>query len=123
MNFRLTKIVTQFFRMIVSFELQLFTKIQSNQVILSYIRQCFYLSGLLARILLSFSCYTNGCKILSTTQGSETLGAVNGIRFLSMSWVILGHSYSSLGSFAGKHVPVSGWGECVVCVSRRMPGS
>ncbi|XP_052094567.1 O-acyltransferase like protein-like isoform X5 [Mytilus californianus] len=50
--------------------------------------------GFLGKLLLSFSVYTNGAKILSTNQGSGTLTAVNGIRFISMSWVILGHTYA-----------------------------
>ena len=45
------------------------------------------------RIILSFSVYTNGKKILSVNQPSGTLTAVNGIRFISMTWVILGHAY------------------------------
>jgi len=62
----------------------------------------FYNVGLVGKLLLSFSCYTNGTKILSTAQGSETLGAINGIRFLSMAWVILGHSYGAARPYAGK---------------------
>ncbi|XP_052090752.1 nose resistant to fluoxetine protein 6-like [Mytilus californianus] len=50
--------------------------------------------GFLGKLLLSFSVYTNGAKILSTNHGSGTLTAVNGIRFISMSWVILGHTYA-----------------------------
>lgn len=50
--------------------------------------------GVVGELLLSFSVYTNGKKLLSTKQTSGSLRAVNGIRFLSMSWVILGHSYA-----------------------------
>ncbi|CAG2227511.1 unnamed protein product [Mytilus edulis] len=53
-----------------------------------------YKPGFLGKLLLSFSVYTNGAKILSTNQGSGTLTAVNGIRFISMSWVILGHTFA-----------------------------
>ncbi|XP_060063191.1 O-acyltransferase like protein-like [Ylistrum balloti] len=49
--------------------------------------------GILVKLLLSFSVWTNGKKLLNAEQGGA-LGAVNGIRFLSMSWVILGHTYS-----------------------------
>ena len=45
------------------------------------------------KILLSFSIYTNGKKILNVSQPSGTLTAINGIRFISMTWVILGHTY------------------------------
>ncbi|KAK3592290.1 hypothetical protein CHS0354_032680 [Potamilus streckersoni] len=48
--------------------------------------------GIIGKLLLSFSIYTNGRKLLCTQQTSESLTAVNGIRFLSMSWVILGHT-------------------------------
>ncbi|XP_034303620.2 nose resistant to fluoxetine protein 6 [Magallana gigas] len=46
------------------------------------------------KLLLSFSVYSNAKKILSTGKTSETLTALNGIRFLSISWVVLGHTYT-----------------------------
>ncbi|WAR07156.1 NRF6-like protein [Mya arenaria] len=49
-------------------------------------------AGTMERILLAFSVYTNGVKILNTDQREGSLGALNGIRFLSMAWVILGHT-------------------------------
>ena len=55
-------------------------------------------------MLLSFSVYSNGVKILSTNQASGSLGAVNGIRFLSMAWVILGHSYFFAMNFDGRYI-------------------
>ncbi|XP_050398153.1 nose resistant to fluoxetine protein 6 [Patella vulgata] len=48
----------------------------------------------LAKIILAFSVYTNGAKILDTNQPKDSLRAVHGIRFLSMSWVILGHTFA-----------------------------
>lgn len=49
--------------------------------------------------LLSFSVLSNATKILSVgnirndgKQDTSTLHVVHGIRFLSMSWVILGHT-------------------------------
>ncbi|XP_060080526.1 nose resistant to fluoxetine protein 6-like [Ylistrum balloti] len=50
-------------------------------------------TGVLSKMLLSFSVWTNGRKLLSAEQTGGTMGAINGIRFLSMSWVILGHTY------------------------------
>ncbi|KAK6195849.1 hypothetical protein SNE40_001192 [Patella caerulea] len=50
--------------------------------------------GTLAKIILAFSVYTNGAKILNTNQPKDSLQAVHGIRFLSMSWVILGHCFA-----------------------------
>ncbi|XP_061163959.1 nose resistant to fluoxetine protein 6-like [Saccostrea echinata] len=48
--------------------------------------------GVFGKMMLSFSAYTNGKKILGTSQPKGSLTAINGIRFLSMSWVILGHT-------------------------------
>lgn len=53
----------------------------------------FTLTGILGQLLLSFSVYTNGSKILSTHQSAGTLTAINGIRFISMTWIILGHTF------------------------------
>ncbi|CAG5129283.1 unnamed protein product, partial [Candidula unifasciata] len=58
-------------------------------------------SGKLGKCLMAFSVYTNGSKLLDTTQQSESLGAIFGIRFLSMSWVILGHMYTFSLSYVG----------------------
>lgn len=45
------------------------------------------------QIVTSFSVYKNGCKLLSTGQSQGSLACLNGIRFLSISWVVLGHVY------------------------------
>ncbi|XP_052221322.1 nose resistant to fluoxetine protein 6-like isoform X1 [Dreissena polymorpha] len=52
-----------------------------------------YTPGVLGKLLLSFSVLTNARKILNTDQPSQTLTSVNGIRFISMTWVVLGHTY------------------------------
>ncbi|KAJ8299911.1 hypothetical protein KUTeg_021430 [Tegillarca granosa] len=62
-----------------------------------------YEPGILANILLSFSVYTNGSKLFNTKQTAGTLTAINGIRFLSMNWVILGHTFSSGIQRTGKN--------------------
>ncbi|GFR89281.1 nose resistant to fluoxetine protein 6 [Elysia marginata] len=46
------------------------------------------------RALLRFSVYTNASKLLSTKTGLGSIDCIHGIRFLSMSWVILGHSFA-----------------------------
>ncbi|XP_053384254.1 nose resistant to fluoxetine protein 6-like isoform X2 [Mercenaria mercenaria] len=61
--------------------------------------------GLGGKVLQAFSLYTNGSKLLSTHTGAGTLGAVNGIRFISMSWVILGHSYAFCAMIAKNIYP------------------
>lgn len=58
----------------------------------SLTHSCFIITGIVGRLVLCFSAYTNGKKILGTSQPKGSLTAVNGIRFLSMSWVILGHT-------------------------------
>ncbi|XP_076092954.1 nose resistant to fluoxetine protein 6-like isoform X1 [Mytilus galloprovincialis] len=64
-----------------------------------------YKPGTFGKILLSFSVYTNGAKILSTNQSAGSLTSVNGIRFISMSWVILGHTYAFLSPLADNQLP------------------
>ncbi|XP_071955988.1 nose resistant to fluoxetine protein 6-like [Antedon mediterranea] len=49
--------------------------------------------GLFGDILLCFSLLINGGKILKTKQGEQSLGALNGIRVISLWWVMLGHTY------------------------------
>lgn len=50
--------------------------------------------GMLSQALLAFSVYTNACKILNTQQGPGSITCLNGVRFLSMSWVLLGHTFA-----------------------------
>ena len=52
--------------------------------------------GLGYKLLLSFSAYTNGVALMKTDgTGSGHLDCLNGIRFLSMTWVVVGHSFIS----------------------------
>jgi hypothetical protein len=78
--------------------MRFFTKASSSY----FLHVILNVSGIGGRVLQAFSLYTNGSKLLSTKSGAGTLGAVNGIRFLSMSWVILGHSYAFLAASASK---------------------
>ncbi|XP_060604940.1 nose resistant to fluoxetine protein 6-like isoform X2 [Ruditapes philippinarum] len=64
------------------------TKTQNQEPVYTY-----YTPSILGKLLLSFSVYTNAAKILNTNQPAATLTSVNGIRFISMTWVILGHTY------------------------------
>ena len=51
-------------------------------------------AGLGKKLLVCFSAYTNGKNLLSTASfGSGHLDCLNGIRFISMSWVVIGHCF------------------------------
>ena len=55
------------------------------------------------RALLALSIYSNGQKILSTKRTPGSLDCLHGIRFLSMTWVILGHVVSFAFGFCSKY--------------------
>ncbi|KAJ9601024.1 hypothetical protein L9F63_000862 [Diploptera punctata] len=44
-------------------------------------------------ILMSFSVYTNGKNLLNTNLGAETMACLHGLRFLSILWILFGHTY------------------------------
>jgi len=44
---------------------------------------------------LNFSAITNTKKIFNTQAHPESITCINGIRFISMSWVLMSHAYSS----------------------------
>ncbi|PRD36647.1 UNVERIFIED_CONTAM: nrf-6 [Trichonephila clavipes] len=47
------------------------------------------------RVLVCFSAYSNYLKLINVTQKEDTkhLSAVNGVRYITVTWVIVGHSY------------------------------
>uniref|UniRef100_T1J952 Nose resistant-to-fluoxetine protein N-terminal domain-containing protein n=1 Tax=Strigamia maritima TaxID=126957 RepID=T1J952_STRMM len=49
--------------------------------------------GIYGNILLCFSFYTNASKLFNTEPRDNSLMCINGIRVISMLWIILGHSY------------------------------
>ena len=51
--------------------------------------------GLALRVLHCFSLVSNGRKLLSTKTASSNnnLGCLHGIRFLSATWVVMGHTW------------------------------
>ena len=57
----------------------------------------------LVQVFQGFSFYRNTLKIFSTDVRKDTLTSINGIRFLSMTWVLFGHAY---GQFQGS-IPVT----------------
>ncbi|XP_043217996.1 nose resistant to fluoxetine protein 6-like [Amphibalanus amphitrite] len=51
------------------------------------------------RVLVAFSLYTNTKKLLDTSTSKGTLRCIHGIRFFSMTWVLLGHAASQITSY------------------------
>ena len=49
--------------------------------------------SLIVKILLCFSVYSNGKKILSRTKIEGSIDCIHGIRFFSMCWVVMGHTW------------------------------
>ncbi|PSN45475.1 hypothetical protein C0J52_08663 [Blattella germanica] len=49
--------------------------------------------GQIKEILIAFSLYTNGKKLLNTDTSKETIPCLHGIRFISICWIVLGHRY------------------------------
>ena len=56
---------------------------------------CSLSTGLAEKTLLCFSLYQNVPLIVSARQSPNAISCLNGIRFIAMVCVILGHSYSS----------------------------
>ena len=51
----------------------------------------------LVQIFQGFSLYQNTLKLFNTRSGgSDSLDRINGIRFLSMTWVLVGHVYTDI---------------------------
>lgn len=46
------------------------------------------------RALLAFSVLANGAKMFNTSGTKEFIQVIHGMRFFSMAWIILGHSFS-----------------------------
>lgn len=93
----------------IKIELRFMRKVMSGHVhviqILEISTSCYAILtilGILGKLLLSFSVYSNAPKILNTNQPKGTLTCVNGIRFLSMTWVILGHTVAFGASRIGR---------------------
>ncbi len=49
--------------------------------------------SLVSQILLSFSAYSNTKRIFTIGNTDGQLECLNGVRFFSIAWVILGHTY------------------------------
>ena len=70
-------------------------------LILSSLRIPWFFSGKFIRLLLAFSLYNTLKKTLQAATPTPVLRAVNGVRVLSLWWVILGHTYYYMQPFLG----------------------
>jgi len=59
--------------------------------------------------LIAFSVYTNTIKLLDTTPGRGTLTCLHGLRFISMTWVVLGHASSFVLYFTQNSIVITDW--------------
>lgn len=50
------------------------------------------------KFILAYSVYRNGSEILVSKRKAGEINPLHGVRFLSMSWIILGHTYYYIGS-------------------------
>lgn len=48
----------------------------------------------LKRCLLAFSVPRNFASVFQTKTGDSNLGCLHGVRFLTMGWVVMGHTYA-----------------------------
>jgi hypothetical protein len=80
-------------------------RLPQYKFIFQYLNTIYLYLGTVGRIFLAFSVYTNGGKMLSMRQATGSLGCLNGIRVISISWVILGHSFlfAFISHAGGKH--------------------
>jgi hypothetical protein len=56
---------------------------------------------------MSFSAVKNGRKILNCDTQEDSLTSIHGLRFLSLSWVILVHTYLQVFAIAGKQTHIA----------------
>ena len=59
--------------------------------------------GIPEKLLLSFSVATNVKKIFATSEHTDRFAVLHGIKFLSMSWIILGHSFLFVYHYTGRY--------------------
>jgi hypothetical protein len=71
------------------------------------LRKSLYAAGLLPQLLLSFSAVQNSRRILNCDTQEDSLTSLHGLRFLSLAWVILVHTYLQVFAIAGKQAHIA----------------
>lgn len=66
----------------------------------------FILTEAKKQILMAFSVYTNGRKLLSSkkSKSKDVVHCVHGIRVFSTQWVVLGHTYSFYDAYTSNNI-------------------
>lgn len=60
--------------------------------------------GVFYRLIKAFSLYETLPKLMDTTPKPNQLQGLDGIRFFSMTWVILGHVWSVVAQVGGREL-------------------
>jgi hypothetical protein len=58
-----------------------------------YVMTTRFVAGVTHDLMVSFSLNNNGRNLLSCSSGSDTMTSLHGLRFLSILWILLGHTY------------------------------
>lgn len=72
--------------------LAIFTSI-SVVIILATIYELLAIDGEYGGLIKCFSLYSNGIKLFSSKISNDTLGCLNGLRVISMMWIVIGHRF------------------------------
>ncbi len=67
----------------------------TNVILVSNIKYSLFLfTGIFLRLTKCFSLSSNLSKLVASTQNDRNIACLNGLRVISMMWVILGHTFS-----------------------------
>ena len=47
----------------------------------------------ISKVIMAFSLKTNLLKLLNTRSSPDDLGCMHGIRYLSLAWIVMGHTW------------------------------
>ncbi|XP_044747810.1 nose resistant to fluoxetine protein 6-like [Coccinella septempunctata] len=73
---------------------------------------CQYFHAEPNQLFLAFSMYTNSGKLFSISKNNNQLECLNGLKFYSMLWVLVGHTYSlGLGAPLYNYLDIMTWAD------------